>query len=78
MSADRICMPVIEEDFFLHAIQKVVSENLKFVPPFGSGGALYLRPLLFGSGPRIGLQPSDEYTFLILALPVAGSFFYWH
>jgi len=40
------------------------------VPPYGSGGALYLRPLLFGSGPRIGLQPSEEYTFLIMVIPV--------
>lgn len=40
------------------------------VPPYGSDGALYLRPLLFGSGPRIGLQPSEEYTFLIMVIPV--------
>ena len=40
------------------------------VPPYGSGGALYLRPLLFGSGPRIGLQPAEEYTFLIMVVPV--------
>lgn len=44
--------------------------NLEYVPPYGSGGALYLRPLIFGSGPRIGLQPSDEYTMLVMAIPV--------
>lgn len=44
--------------------------NIEFVPPYGSGGALYLRPLLFGSGPRIGLQPADEYTLLVMAIPV--------
>jgi hypothetical protein len=43
------------------------------VPPYGSGGALYLRPLLFGSGPRIGLQPAEEYTFLIMVVPVGTS-----
>ena len=39
--------------------------------PYGTGGALYIRPLLYGSGPRIGLQPSDEYTFIAMVLPVA-------
>lgn len=43
---------------------------MEFVPPYGYDGALYLRPLLFGSGPRIGLQPSDEYTLLVMAIPV--------
>jgi branched-chain amino acid aminotransferase len=48
----------------------VVRDNIEYVPPYGSGGALYIRPLLFGSGPRIGVQPADEYTFLILVIPV--------
>ena len=45
--------------------------NLPFVPPYRTGGALYIRPMMFGSGPRIGLQPSDEYTLVVLAVPVA-------
>lgn len=45
---------------------------MEFVPPYGSQGALYLRPLLFGTGARIGLQPSDEYTLLVLAIPVGN------
>lgn len=45
---------------------------MEFVPPYGSQGALYLRPLLFGSGARIGLQPSDEYTLLMMAIPVGN------
>jgi len=63
-------MPEIPIEKFIKACNDVVKDNIAYVPPYGSGGALYLRPLLFGSGPRIGLQPSDEYTFLILVIPV--------
>lgn len=70
MSADRIMMAPIPEDMFVEACKTVVRDNIAYVPPYGSGGALYLRPLLFGSGSRIGLQPADEYTFIILVIPV--------
>ena len=70
-SCERIVMPVLPHDVFLKAVNEVVRDNIEYVPPYGSGGALYLRPLLFGSGPRIGLQPSDEYTFIIMVMPVA-------
>ena len=63
-------MPEIPTDLFIQACNDVVKDNIAYVPPYGSGGALYLRPLLFGSGSRIGLQPSDEYTFLVLVVPV--------
>ena len=59
-------MPLIPEELFIDAVRTVVKDNLEFVPPYGTGGALYIRPLLFGSGPRIGLQPADEYTFLAM------------
>ena len=49
-----------------------IQANIEFVPPYGSQGALYLRPLLFGTGARIGLQPSDEYTLLVMAIPVGN------
>lgn len=64
-------MPPFPEDRFLEAVSLVVSNNLAFVPPYGTGGALYIRPVLFGSGARIGLQPADEYVFLMMAMPVA-------
>lgn len=70
-SAERICMPTVSESLFLDAIKNVIKLNLKYIPPYGTGGAMYLRPLLYGTGPRIGLQPSDSYTFLIIAIPVA-------
>ena len=69
-SAARTMMPALDESIFVEACRRVVADNLAFVPPYGSGGALYLRPLLFGSGPRIGLQPADEYTLLIMVMPV--------
>lgn len=69
-SCARTMMPILPEDVFLNAVNEVVRDNIEYVPPYGSGGALYLRPLLFGSGPRIGLQPADEYTFIIMVLPV--------
>jgi len=69
-SCKRIMMPEIPMEKFIKACNDVVKDNIAYVPPYGSGGALYLRPLLFGSGPRIGLQPADEYTFIILVIPV--------
>eukprot|EP00555_Chaetoceros_dichaeta_P004824 CAMPEP_0198254962 /NCGR_PEP_ID=MMETSP1447-20131203/5199_1 /TAXON_ID=420782 /ORGANISM="Chaetoceros dichaeta, Strain CCMP1751" /LENGTH=421 /DNA_ID=CAMNT_0043941219 /DNA_START=30 /DNA_END=1292 /DNA_ORIENTATION=+ len=69
-SCTRVVMPVLPEETFLHAVNEVVRDNIEYVPPYGSGGALYLRPLLFGSGPRIGLQPADEYTFILMVMPV--------
>jgi len=70
-SCNRLMMPPPPHDLFLSAVNTVVRDNMAYVPPYGSNGALYLRPLLFGSGPRIGLQPADEYTLLIMVLPVA-------
>lgn len=64
-------MPVVPHDLFLKAVNEVVRDNIEYVPPYGSGGALYLRPLMFGSGARIGLQPADEYTLIIMVMPVA-------
>lgn len=69
-SGARVIMPEIPVATFIQACNDVVKDNIAYVPPYGSGGALYLRPLLFGSGPRIGLQPSEEYTFIVMVMPV--------
>ena len=71
-SCKQIMMPELPTDTFVEAVNAVVKDNIEYVPPYGSGGALYIRPLLFGSGPRIGLQPAHGwwYTFLILVIPV--------
>ena len=54
-SCDRVCMESMPEDRFVEACKEVVRDNLDYVPPYGTKGSLYLRPLLFGSGERIGL-----------------------
>jgi len=69
-SAARTLMPALETPDFVSAVAQVVADNMDYVPPYGSNGALYIRPLLFGSGPRIGLQPADEYTLLMMVIPV--------
>ena len=69
-TAQRICMPQIPEKLFIEAVEKVVASNRRFVPPYGTGASLYIRPLLIGNGPKVGLGPAPEYTFLIFAVPV--------
>lgn len=69
-TARRLCMPEVPTDMFLDACQKVVAANREFVPPYGTGGSLYVRPLLFGSGAQIGVAPASEYTFIVLVTPV--------
>ncbi|KAJ3412555.1 hypothetical protein HDV05_000589 [Chytridiales sp. JEL 0842] len=62
------------ESLFLTALKRVVQDNLDFVPPINSGGSMYIRPFVFGSGPQVGLYPAKETTFIILVLPV-GNFY---
>ncbi len=69
-TARRIHMAPVPESLFVEAVHRVVAANLDYIPPYGSGGALYIRPLLFGSGPQIGVTPSLEYTFMVLVMPV--------
>ncbi|KAJ8602670.1 hypothetical protein CTAYLR_004124 [Chrysophaeum taylorii] len=68
--AERTLMACPPPELFVSACARTVRANLDYVPPYGSGGALYVRPLLFGSGPRIGLQPADAYDFAVIATPV--------
>eukprot|EP00752_Nemacystus_decipiens_P007484 g6686.t1 len=73
-SAERILMEPPPQELFIKACKMAVHANIEFVPPYGSQGALYLKPLLFGSGARIGMQSSDEYTLLVMAIPVGNCF----
>lgn len=66
----RICMPVVPEEMFLEALSRVIKANEAYVPPYGTGGSLYLRPLLIGTGAQIGVAPGLEYTFIVLVVPV--------
>lgn len=72
LAADRLHMAPVSDDMFVGAIRRLIKENRDFVPPHGHGASLYIRPLLFGSGPRIGIKPADEYTFIVLCIPVGN------
>ena len=73
-SCRRLEMPVYPEDKFVEAVAKTVKANDAWVPPFGSGASLYIRPFMFGSNPVIGVKPADEYQFRILVTPVGPYF----
>ncbi len=73
-SAKVIQMPEFPVDRFLDAVDQVVRANAQWVPPFGSGASLYLRPFMFASGPVIGVKPSSEYQFRIFCTPVGPYF----
>ena len=73
-SCRRLEMPVYQEDKFVEAVKAVVRANAAYVPPYGSGATLYLRPFMFGSGPVIGVSPAPEYQFRIFATPVGPYF----
>ncbi len=73
-SAKRLQMPIFPENRFIDAVEQVVAANADFVPPYGSGATLYLRPYLFGTNPVIGVKPADEYQFRVFATPVGPYF----
>lgn len=73
-SAKRLMMPAFPEERFLEAVHKVVEANKAFVPPYGSGATLYIRPYMFGSNPVIGVKPADEYQFRVFTTPVGPYF----
>jgi branched-chain amino acid aminotransferase len=73
-SSQGILMAEVPENIFVEAVKKAVSLNKRFVPPYASGAALYIRPLLIGSGPKVGVQPSEEYLFMVFVTPVGPYF----
>lgn len=73
-SARRLMMPEIPEEKFIEAVKQVVLANHEYVPPYGSGGTLYLRPLLIGVGDSIGVSPAKEYIFTCFCMPVGPYF----
>ena len=73
-SCERLEMPVYPEDKWVEAVAKTVEANAAWVPPFGSGATLYVRPYMFGSNPVIGVKPADEYQFRVLTTPVGPYF----
>ena len=73
-SAERIEIPVFPKERFIDAVEKVVAANADYVPPYGSGASLYLRPFMFGSSAVIGVKPAQEYQFRIFCTPVGPYF----
>lgn len=73
-SCKRLEMPVFPKDRFIEAVLQTIEANKDWVPPYGSGATLYIRPYMFGSNPVIGVKPADEYQFRILVTPVGPYF----
>ena len=65
-------MPHVSTEMFDEALDRIISDNVDYVPPYGSGGAMYIRPFLFGHGAKMGLGPAPEYSFCIVASPVGA------
>ena len=73
-SAKRLEMPVFPEDRFVEAVVETVKANAAYVPPYGSGATLYIRPYMFGSDAVIGVKPANEYQFRVFTTPVGPYF----
>jgi branched-chain amino acid aminotransferase len=73
-SADGIKMATFPVEKFKEAVFRIVQMNKRFIPPYGSGATLYIRPLLYGSGAEVGVKPSAEYVFLVFVTPVGPYF----
>ena len=73
-SAKRLEMPPFPQDRFVDAVKQVVKANEGYVPPYGSGATLYIRPYMFGSDAVIGVKPANEYQFRIFCTPVGPYF----
>ncbi len=73
-SCKRLEMPVFPKERFIEAVLQTIEANKEWVPPYGSGATLYIRPYMFGSNPVIGVKPADEYQFRMFATPVGPYF----
>ena len=73
-SAEKIYMEPVPENIFFDALTKIVKINSRFIPPYGSDATLYVRPILLGISPHIGLSPSEDYLFMMMATPVGPYF----
>ena len=73
-SAARLEMPQLPKEHFIEAVDQVVKANAGYVPPYGSGATLYIRPYMFGINPVIGVKPADEYQFRMFCTPVGPYF----
>eukprot|EP00042_Codosiga_hollandica_P042361 m.387419 g.387419 ORF g.387419 m.387419 type:complete len:361 (-) comp56314_c0_seq10:220-1302(-) len=74
LGCERLSMPVVPTEMFNSAISRAVRANLDYVPPYGHGASLYVRPFVFGCGSQLGLGPAPEYKFIVAVCPV-GSYY---
>jgi len=73
-SAERMSLPRVPEHVFIEAVERAVRANVDFLPPYGSGGSMYIRPVLFGHGPSLAIAPAPTFTFAVAVTPVAAFF----
>ena len=73
-SCARLLMPTVDTEQFIEACKAVVRANERFIPPYGTGGALYLRPFVIGVGDNIGVRTAPEFIFSIFCIPVGAYF----
>ena len=72
-STERLCIPKVNTDFFIDAVFETVRDNLDFVPPYGKG-SMYIRPIVWGVSPTLGVGPATDYRFMIYVSPVGPYF----
>ncbi|MBQ9340335.1 MAG: branched-chain amino acid aminotransferase [Paludibacteraceae bacterium] len=73
-SAKAMYMAVVPEDLFLEACRISILENLDYLPPYGTGATMYLRPILIGTTPKVGVAPAHEFEFMVVATPIGPYF----
>lgn len=73
-SCEKIFMAEVPEELFLEAVERVVKANAKYIPPYGMGASLYVRPLVIGTGPQVGVKPATEFSFIVFVTPVGPYF----
>ena len=72
-STKRLCIPEMDPEFFMDAVLQTVDDNLDYIPPYGKG-SLYIRPIVWGTAPVLGVRPVSEYTFIVFVSPVGPYF----
>ncbi len=73
-SCQKIMMEPVPQEVFIEGVFRAVNANRRFVPPHGTGASLYIRPLMIGTGPQVGVKPADEYVFMVFVTPVGPYF----
>ena len=73
MSTRRLCIPEMNQEFFLQAVEETIKDNIDYVPPYGKG-SLYIRPIVWGTSPALGVKPVEVYTFMVFVSPVGPYF----